>query len=99
MTSRLLFVLLLLPWSMRAQNSRAMPRDSQTVVFVCEHGTVKSVVAFAYFNQLARARHLSIRAVSRGTDLESVVPAFVRNGLLHDGLAIGPFKPTHRSIG
>jgi protein-tyrosine-phosphatase len=71
-----------------------MPRDSETVVFVCEHGTVKSVVAFAYFNELARQRHLAIRAVSRGTDLESAVPAFVRDGLRRGRLILGSVAPT-----
>jgi len=34
----------------------ALP-DSQ-VLFVCEHGNVKSLMASSYFNQLARERHL-----------------------------------------
>jgi protein-tyrosine-phosphatase len=70
------------------------PPDSETVVFVCEHGTVKSVVALAYFTQLARERHLPIRAISRGTAPDSGVPALVREGLRQDGLPLGPFSPT-----
>jgi hypothetical protein len=69
-------------------------RDSQTVVFVCEHGTVKSVVALAYFRQLAQQRQLPIRAISRGTAPDSAVPGPIRDGLRLDGLSLGPFTPT-----
>jgi arsenate reductase len=72
--------------------------DSQTVVFVCEHGTVKSVVALAYFRQLARERHLSIRAISRGTAPDSAVPGKVREGLRLDGLQLGPFTPAEFTL-
>ena len=77
-----------------SQGVAAVRRDTQTVVFVCEHGTVKSVVAATYFNTLAAERHLSVRAVSRGTDLEAAVPSLVRDGLRRDGLTLGPFTPT-----
>ena len=69
-------------------------RDSETVVFVCEHGTVKSVVAMAWFGQLARARQLPVRAISRGTAPDPSVPPAVSNGLRGDGLALGAFTPT-----
>ena len=64
-----------------------------SIVFVCEHGTVKSVVALAYFRQLAQQRHLSIRAISRGTAPDSSVPGLVRDGLRRDGLTLGSFTP------
>jgi arsenate reductase len=37
------------------------------VLFVCEHGSVKSVMAATYFNQLATERGLPFRAISRGS--------------------------------
>ncbi len=37
------------------------------VVFVCEHGSAKSVIAAAFFDKLARERGLTLRAVARGT--------------------------------
>jgi protein-tyrosine-phosphatase len=64
--------------------------DTQRVVFVCEHGTVKSVVAAAHFNRLARARGLAAVAISRGSAPDSAVPAVVRKGLLADG--VGPWR-------
>jgi protein-tyrosine-phosphatase len=69
---------------------RVAPRDTQRVVFVCEHGTVKSVVAAAHFNKLARERGLPFVAVSRGTAPDSALPALVRDGLLADGA--GPWR-------
>jgi len=60
------------------------------VVFVCEHGTVKSVVAAAHFNRLARERGLAAVAVSRGTAPDSALPALIRDGLLADGT--GPWR-------
>jgi hypothetical protein len=78
---------------LNSQGRSATVADSQAVVFVCEHGTVKSVIALAYFRQLARERHLNIRAISRGTAPDSAVPARVREGLRLDGLLLGPFQP------
>ena len=74
--------------------SHPQPTDGQsvavtgTVVFVCEHGAVKSVVAAAIFNQLAADRGLPFRAISRGTDPDAAVPAPGRDGLRSEGLAV-----------
>ena len=42
-------------------------RPNPAVVFVCEHGAAKSVIATAYFNKLAAERGLPFRATFRGT--------------------------------
>ena len=47
--------------------------SSPQVVFVCEHGAAKSIMAAAHFNQLAEKRRLPHRAVARGTHPD---PAF-----------------------
>lgn len=60
----------------------------KTVVFVCEHGAAKSVVAAAHFNRLAQERGLKVRAISRGTSPDPSVPEFVRNGLKGDGAPV-----------
>ena len=41
---------------------------SPTVIFVCEHGAAKSVIATAYFNKLAAERGLKARATYRGVN-------------------------------
>jgi hypothetical protein len=68
------------------------------VVFVCEHGSVKSVVAAALFNELASQRGVSIRAISRGTDPDAGIPQPVRDGMKAEGLKVDQrFTPTRFS--
>jgi arsenate reductase len=69
------------------------PAEAQ-VLFVCEHGNVKSLMAASYFNQMARERRLPYRAVSRGSapDSTSVPPAIV-DGLRKDGVDVASFHP------
>jgi protein-tyrosine-phosphatase len=68
--------------------------NSSTVVFVCEHGAAKSVIAAAYFNRLATEHGLPFRAVSRGTKPDETIPAGVRAGLASDGLDVSTWRPT-----
>ena len=63
------------------------------VVFVCEHGTVKSVLAVQYFNRLAKTRGLDVLAVSRGTHPDAAIPAPVLRGLTADGFDMAGFQP------
>jgi arsenate reductase len=74
--------------------SYAQPHDSQ-VLFVCEHGNVKSLMAVSYFNQLAQERRLPFRAVSRGTAPDSTtVPPAIIQGLRDDGFDVSSFHPS-----
>jgi protein-tyrosine-phosphatase len=61
--------------------------EDKTIVFVCVHGSVKSQIAAAYFNRLARERGLPYTAVSRGIEVDAAIPASIRNRLNSDGLA------------
>ena len=65
----------------------------QTVVFVCEHGSAKSVIAAAHFNRIAESKGLPYRAVSRGVHTDAEVPENIRSGLLADGFKGDPAKP------
>ena len=69
-------------------------KASPTVVFVCEHGAAKSVVAAAHFNQLARERGLRIRAIARGTMPDESMAAVAVKGLAADGLKAPEGRPT-----
>jgi arsenate reductase (thioredoxin) len=69
--------------------SAAEPR----VIFVCEHGAAKSVIATAYFNKLAAERGLSVRATFRGTNPDRDLSARAIEGLKADGVEIPPGKP------
>src|SRR6266446_1394120 len=44
------------------------------VLFVCLHGSAKSLIAAEYFNRLAAARGLAARATSAGTEPDDVIP-------------------------
>src|SRR5262249_55910429 len=64
------------------------------VVFVCEHGAAKSVIATAYFNKLAAERGLPFRATFRGTSPQENLSVRAVEGLKADGLAIPTGKPS-----
>jgi protein-tyrosine-phosphatase len=63
------------------------------IVFVCEHGAAKSVIAAKELEKLARERGIAIQAVTRGTTQDPVIPNLVRAGLKADGIEIGAMKP------
>jgi arsenate reductase (thioredoxin) len=65
-----------------------------SVVFVCEHGAAKSVIATAYFNKLAAERGLPYRAMFRGTDPQEALSVRAVAGLKADGVAIPAGAPT-----
>ena len=64
-----------------------------TVVFVCEHGTVKSVIAAELFNKRAAQRKLPFRAVSRGVSPDPYIPEGVAASLAKDGYDVDAFAP------
>ena len=65
------------------------------VLFVCQHGNVKSLMAASYFNQMAQQRGLSVRAVARGTAPNSdTVPSPIAQSLQGDGFDVSGFHPT-----
>lgn len=67
---------------------------TRQIVFVCEHGNVKSLMAATYFNQLAEQRGLPWRAVSRGSAPDSTtVPPPIAAALRADGVEVGNFRP------
>ncbi len=57
-----------------------------TVVFVCEHGAAKSILAAAYFNRFAQEKGLNLRAIARGTNPDEELSPQTVKGLLIDGL-------------
>src|SRR5437588_12305209 len=63
------------------------------IVFVCEHGSAKSIIAAKHLERLAREKGLEIQTISRGTAPDAEIPAGVRNGLSADGINVGNMKP------
>jgi protein-tyrosine-phosphatase len=76
-----------------APRNRISPPETQ-VLFVCEHGNVKSLMATSYFNRLASQRGLPYRALSRGTAPDSItVPPAIIAGLRGEGFDVATFHP------
>ena len=74
-----------------------MPQDS-VVVFVCEHGAAKSVIAAAYFNKLASETDLKSRAIARGTNPDDELSPSAIAGLREDGLTPAVSVPQKLSM-
>lgn len=68
--------------------------QTPAVVFVCEHGAAKSVIATAYFNKLAAERGLPYRATFRGTSPQEALSVRAVAGLRADGVPIPQGTPT-----
>jgi protein-tyrosine-phosphatase len=68
-----------------------------TVVFVCEHGAAKSVIATAYFNKIAAERGLHARAAYRGVNPQADLSAGALKGLREDGITPPDQKPSMMS--
>ncbi len=87
--ARLVGALLFLLTAVPADIATAEERNEKpaTIVFVCLHGSVKSQMAAAHFNRIARERGLPFVAVSRGIAVDSSIPVPIRDGLALEGLA------------
>ena len=74
----------------QSETTTANPR----VVFVCEHGAAKSVIATAYFNKIAAERGLPDRAVYRGANPQAELSVSALKGLRDDGMTLPSDKPS-----
>lgn len=80
--------------SVAAQSARKPQVTSPQIVFVCEHGAAKSVIATAYFNKLAAERGLPYRATFRGTSPQEALSTRAVAGLKADGVAVPDGVPS-----
>ena len=67
------------------------------VVFVCLHGSAKSVIASEHFRRLSAERGLDARVTCAGTEPDAEIPGRVIQGLLADGIDVRGQRP--RAIG
>jgi arsenate reductase (thioredoxin) len=67
------------------------------IVFVCEHGSAKSVIAAAYFNKLAKEMNLPYEAVARGTSPDTVISQKTKQLLIQENLYDKTFVPQRLS--
>jgi protein-tyrosine-phosphatase len=86
-------VLAAVPAASREAEAAAKDTTAPLVVFVCEHGSAKSLVAASHFERLAREQGLAARAVSRGTVPDASVPPAVVELLRGDGFDVAAFQP------
>jgi len=91
MTTMIAIIAALLFIDGQSANAPAKPPN---VIFVCEHGAAKSVIATAYFNKLAAERGLPYRATFRGTSPQDDLSTRAVSGLRADGIGIPDGKPS-----
>ena len=60
--------------------------EAVDVLFVCQHGAAKSVIAARQLVALAQARGLSLKASAAGVEPDEVIPPHVTAGLREDGV-------------
>lgn len=86
--------------SPRAQDVKERPAaEAPSILFICEHGAAKSVIAAAYFDKLARERGLKYRATFRGTNPDPALAVAAVKGLREDGIETNGWKPQLVTVG
>ena len=65
----------------------------QSVLLVCEHGNVKSLIAASLFNRMASSRGLPFRAEARGLNPDAGIPAPIAAALGAEGIDVSHFEP------
>jgi arsenate reductase (thioredoxin) len=66
---------------------------TRTILFLCPHNAAKSVLAAAYFDQLARERGLDCQAASAGTSPDAVPSPAVVAMLREEGIDVAGHRP------
>lgn len=66
---------------------------TRRVVFVCLHGSAKSLIAAEHLNRLAESQGLRVRGESAGLEPDADVPPGVVAGLGRDGFAVDLYRP------
>lgn len=66
---------------------------TQTILFLCPHHAAKSVIAAAYFNQLAQKQQVPFIADSAGTEPDATVSPRVVELLREEGMDVSNHQP------
>jgi len=72
--------------------------NDNKIIFVCEHGAAKSIVASAWFNKLATENGLNLHSISRGTHPDAELGSKAIEGLHIDGLTPAEAVPQRLSL-
>jgi len=77
----------------RAAVATTVSQKQPTVLFICPHGAAKSVLASAYFRQLAKERGLNVRVDAAGVEPQEAVSTVVKEHLERNGYPVPVTKP------
>jgi hypothetical protein len=74
--------------------------EARRVLFVCLHGSAKSVIAAHHLQRLASERGLAVECRSAGMEPDAAVPPHVVDGLREDGIepVVTPPGPVTRDL-
>jgi arsenate reductase (thioredoxin) len=72
--------------------------EEKKIIFVCEHGAGKSVIAASYFNKFAKERKVDYVGYYRGLSPEAKVSPAAEAGLTKDNLFDPSIKPQKLSL-
>ena len=64
-----------------------------TVLFVCLHGSAKSLIALEHFRRLAKERGVDVQADWAGIEPDPAIPPRVVQGLLGEGIDVRGRQP------
>ena len=64
-----------------------------SVLFVCLHGSAKSLIALEHLRRLAAERGVAVDADSAGTEPDAEIPPRVVQGLLREGIDVRGRRP------
>ena len=64
-----------------------------TVLFVCLHGSAKSLIALEHFRRLAQQRGVDVQADWAGIEPDAEIPPRVVQGLLGEGIDVRGRQP------
>ena len=70
-----------------------MTTTTPKVLFVCLHGSAKSLIALEHFRRLAAERGIIVAADSAGLEPDETVPPRVIEGLAKDGIDVRGRQP------
>ena len=82
-----------IPFVLATLLTQLVMAQEKKIIFVCEHGAAKSVIAASYFNKMAKERNLDYVAECRGTFPDSDVSPGVKDGLTKDKVFDHNIKP------
>jgi arsenate reductase (thioredoxin) len=67
--------------------------ENRRLVFVCLHGSAKSLIAAEHFRRLAERQGMKMDVISAGTEPDLDIPTPVIAGLLEDGIDVRGRRP------